>query len=64
MKKKKIDLFNSAESINTDQLTAIKGGFKRVIDSRSYDDGDSIHHDNGDSKHHDQGDSKHHDNMA
>ncbi len=59
---KKMDLFKSAEVINSDQLITITGGHALRIVSDSYDNGDSDHHDNGDSDHHDNGDSDYADN--
>jgi len=53
---KKMDLFENAEKIESDQLIKVTGG-GQVGYSDSYDQGDSDHHDQGDSDHHDQGDS-------
>lgn len=61
---KKMDLFENAETLESNQLNTVVGGLKSFIDgdSNHHDNGDSNHHDNGDSNHHDNGDSNHSDN--
>lgn len=71
---KKIDLFQKAEVIASNQLTSITGGFSKSDDNGEswyndngtslYDDnGNSFTDDNGSSNHDDNGNSQENDNM-
>jgi hypothetical protein len=60
---KKIDLFQNAETISSDQLIKVTGGSNELeVVSNHHDNGDSYHDDNGNSYHDDNGSSLHSDN--
>jgi len=58
---KKMDLFENAEIISSDQLITITGGDGTEPWSYDYDNSASNRHDNGDSTSRDHGDSYHSD---